>query len=56
MLADDYFHSVASEPDLAAAIRLQATFVIFHQGEIETADARVAELQGRLTEYLEARR
>lgn len=53
MPAEDYFQLVRNEPELAAGIRLQATFAIFHQGEIESADSRAAELQDRLTAYLE---
>lgn len=53
MPADEYFRLVGSEPELSAAIRLQATFAIFHRGDFESADSRAAELQGRLTAYLE---
>lgn len=52
MPPDEYFQLVGSEPELAAAIRLQATFAVFHRGDIESADARAAELQDRLKTYL----
>lgn len=52
--AADYYQLVASQPELAAAIRLQATFAIFHYGEIAGADARAAALQHRLTQHIEA--
>ncbi len=52
MPAAEYYQLVAREPELAAAIRLQATFAIFHHGEIASADARAARLQGRLQRYL----
>jgi len=42
----------ADEPQLAAAIRIQATFRIFHYNEIKSADIRVAALQVRLRDYL----
>ncbi len=51
--AADYFRLVANEPQLAAAIRIQATFTIFHHNEIRSADARAAALQERLKAYLE---
>lgn len=54
MPPEDYYRLIASEPELAAAIRLQATFAIFHHGEIASADARAAQLQRRLEGYLDA--
>ena len=53
MSADDFFNMVESEADLAAAIRLMATFSIFHLIDIERADARAAELQSLLKDYQE---
>jgi len=53
MPAHNYFALVANEPRLAATIRIQATFTIYHYGEIRTADAGAAELQSRLKKYLE---
>lgn len=53
MPADSYFRLVAGDPKLAAAIRIMATFVIYHHGELKTADAHAAELQRRLKEYFE---
>jgi len=50
--AEDYFRLVASEPQLAAAIRIEATFALFHRGEIQSADEHAAELQDRLRTYL----
>ncbi len=50
--ADDYFRLVAENRELAASIRIMATFVIYHHGEIKTADARAAELQVRLRAYV----
>ena len=50
--AEDYFRLVASEPQLAAAIRIEATFALFHRGEIQSADGHAAELQDRLKTYL----
>jgi len=50
--AEDYFRLVAGDPQLAAAVRIMATFVIYHHGEIKTADARAAELQALLREYV----
>lgn len=52
MPADEYFQLLAGDPQLAAAIRIMATFAIYHHGEIKTADARAAELQVLLTEYV----
>jgi hypothetical protein len=54
MPAKDYFQLIASKPPLAAAIRIQATFTIFHHGEIKVADERATELQDHLRDYLEA--
>ena len=51
--AEEYFEIVGKEPQLAAAIRIMATFVIFHKGEVVAADTRAAELQKRLRDYLE---
>lgn len=51
--ANDYFQLVASEPRLAATIRIQTTFTIYHYGEIRTADTEAAEIQIRLGDYLE---
>ena len=53
MPAEDYFRLVASEPQLAAAIRIEATFAMFHHGDIKGADAHAAELQDQLGAYLE---
>jgi hypothetical protein len=53
--AADYTRLVAEEPPLSATIRIQATFTIFHHGQIRAADARAAELQERLKLYLEQR-
>jgi hypothetical protein len=50
--AEEYFRLVAADPQLAAAIRIMATFVIYHHGEVKTADASAAELQKRLQQYL----
>ena len=52
MPADAYFRLVSGDPKLAAAIRIMATFVIYHHGEVKTADSRAAELQRRLKEYV----
>jgi len=52
MPAEEYFESVAGDPQLAAVIRIMATFAIYHHGEMKTADARAAELQVLLGEYL----
>ena len=54
MPAKDYFRLVASEPQLAATIRIQAMFTIYHHGEIKTADIHAAQLQDRLRNYLRA--
>ena len=51
---EDYFRLIASNPQLAALIRIQATFAIFHQGEMASADAYADRLQKRLSAYLEA--
>lgn len=48
-----YFGLLASEPELAASIRILATFAIFHRGEIVTADVQAARLEERLRAYLE---
>jgi len=53
MPAEDYFRLVASEPQLAATIRVQATYAMFHHGEIKTADAQAAQLEDRLRAYLD---
>ena len=50
--ADEYFRLVSETPQLAAAIRILATFAIYHLGDVKTADARAAELQIRLKEYV----
>lgn len=52
MPAAEYYQLVARNPELAAAIRLQATFAIFHHGEIAGADTRAVQLQERLERYL----
>jgi len=52
MPAEEYFKLVAGDPQLAAAIRIMATFTIYHHGEIKTADASAAELQVLLRQYL----
>ncbi len=54
MPAQDYFQLVTNSPQLAATIRVQATFAIFHRGEIASADARAARLQAHLNDYLRA--
>lgn len=51
--ADDYFRLIAGDPGLAAAVRIMATFVVYHHGELKAADSHAAELQLRLKEYLE---
>ena len=53
MPAEDFFQLVKNEPEVAAAIRTQATMAIFHHGDIAGADARATELQNRLGAYLE---
>jgi hypothetical protein len=50
---EDYFRQTAEEPEIAAAIRIMATFAIFHYGEIRAADAQAADLQLSLENYLE---
>lgn len=50
--AEEYFRLVAGDPKLAAAIRIMATFVIYHRGEVKAADTRAAELQVLLREYV----
>ena len=52
MPAEEYLRLVAGDPQLAAVIRIMATFAIYHHGEIKTADAKAAELQMLLGEYL----
>lgn len=54
MPEQDYFNLVANSPQLAATIRIQATFAIFHRGEAASADARAARLQQHLKDYLKA--
>ena len=51
--ADDYFRLVEGDPQLAATIRILATFVIYHHGEVKAADMQAAELQRSLKEYVE---
>ncbi|HBK92389.1 MAG TPA: hypothetical protein DDZ68_12025 [Parvularcula sp.] len=51
---DDYFKRVAGEPELAASIRMLATFAIFHHGQIKAADDRAAILEAKLKAYREA--
>jgi len=53
MPVSDYFKLVGSQPELSAAIRVQATMAIFHRGDIDSADAQAVELKNRLTAYLE---
>ena len=48
------FQKITGRPELAAEIRVQATFAIFHHGEIAGADARAAELVIRLNAFLDA--
>ena len=48
----DYFQLIESHSDLAAAIRISATFTIFHHGDVRSADEQAAELQARLSDYL----
>lgn len=50
--AGEYLALVASQPELAAAIRLQGAFSVFHYGDIKSADARAADLQSSLRAYL----
>ncbi len=50
--ADGYFQLIANAPELAATVRVLATFTIFHHGELKDADAHAAELQDRLAKYL----
>jgi hypothetical protein len=50
---EDYFRQTANEPEIAAAIRIMATFALFHYGELRAADAQAAELQDSLKNYLE---
>ncbi|MEM5518646.1 hypothetical protein WNY37_16935 [Henriciella sp. AS95] len=52
---DEYLALIAGEPELAAAIRLQGAFSVFHYGDIKSADARAAELEASLEAYLEDR-
>ena len=54
MPATEYFRLVANTPQLAAAIRTQAMFTMFHHDDIRSADARAAQLQVRLKSYLPA--
>ena len=54
MPATEYFRLVANTPQLAAAIRTQAMFTMFHHDDIKSADARAAQLQVRLKSYLPA--
>jgi len=51
--ADEYSRLIAENMELAAAIRILATFAIYHLGDVKAADDRAAELQVRLKEYLE---
>lgn len=51
---EDYFRLVANEVQLAATIRVQATFAMFHHGEIKIADEHAAQLQDRLNAYLDS--
>lgn len=50
--AGDYYALIGADPELAASIRILATFVIFHHGEIQSADAHAARLEARLKRYL----
>lgn len=52
MPADEYLRLVAGDPQLAAAIRIMATFAIYHHGEVKAADEHAVELQRRLQEYV----
>ena len=52
--AGDFFRLVAANPPLAATIRIMATFVIYHRGEVAAAAVRAAELQANLSKYLES--
>jgi hypothetical protein len=52
MPSEEYFRLVAGDTQLAAAIRIMATFAIYHHGEIKRADAGAAELQALLREYV----
>jgi len=49
--AEEYFRLVAENPHVAAAIRIMATFAIYHHGELKTADAQAAALQSLLRAY-----
>ncbi|MEO1015115.1 MAG: hypothetical protein AAFX08_08000 [Pseudomonadota bacterium] len=52
MAPSDYFELVKDQADLAAAIRISATFTIFHYGDIRDADDQAALLQKRLQSLL----
>jgi len=54
MPQDAYFRLVAATPHLAATIRIQATFAIYHHGEIRSADARAEQLATRMKQYVDA--
>jgi hypothetical protein len=51
--SDEYFGNVRDNPELAAAIRIMATFVIFHHGELKAADAKAALLNDALEAMIE---
>lgn len=53
---DEYFHMMSEEPELAATIRILATFTIFHFGEVQSADRQATELQRQLQAYLDGSR
>jgi len=53
MPADEYFRLIASAPELAASIRIMATFVMFHHGDMASANADASGLQARLKNYQE---
>jgi hypothetical protein len=55
MPAEDFFSLVKDSPEIAAAIRIMATFAIFHLEDVQAADAKAAELQKLLRTYLKDR-
>ena len=52
--AEDVYRLFATEPALAASVRILTAFSIFHYGELKDADAHAAALQERLRTYLES--
>ncbi len=51
--SEAYFQLISTEPELAASIRILATFTIFHYGEIKSADAQAALLEEQLKSYIQ---